>query len=401
MLENFILKFHHLSDHNEEEPEEDDNPNETDNVPEILRIKGNLFDFETPLCEAYNEFSCLLKIDTDLFTYDIQNFKTYDEYKQELNDDKAKDTEKSWSENGVPYQLYGLNRWWYDELADGKLKDETLALKAKIEGSRGYATLGVLKFCKWLKSCFENFYEIEYEVLVKLQECWWKVNAYEIAPFTQTNTGCTQENQEHKGDPIHEPSNCKVRRFEMMKYLFNDDEEYITIKESEYLNHSKDSLDAYRELLRLINEGWVDLAETMIDDIGSTEFTIYKMMKGSSVWSVRYLVNIEQLMNPLHKGWSIRTSVWSICLGEGEMDAFVVINLSGKVVKYNLISKTNTEIFDIGSNKMDDDDDDDADAVMFIPPFEVFLVKGELYINKNEDTNYKEECRHAYKLDTN
>ncbi|GJS29889.1 hypothetical protein Tco_0490509 [Tanacetum coccineum] len=60
------------------------------------------------------------------------------------------------------------------------------------------------------------------------------------------------------------------------------------------------------------------------DDIGFTEFTIYEMMKGSSMWSVR------------------------------------------KVVKYNLISKTNT-IFDIGSNQMDDDDD----AVVFIPPFEV------------------------------
>nr|GFB25153.1 hypothetical protein [Tanacetum cinerariifolium] len=55
------------------------------------------------------------------------------------------------------------------------------------------------------------------------------------------------------------------------------------------------------------------------DDIGSTEFTIYEMMKGSSMWSVR------------------------------------------KVVKNNLISNTNTEIFDIGSNQMDDDDDDDAD----------------------------------------
>ncbi|GJW04818.1 hypothetical protein Tco_1563674 [Tanacetum coccineum] len=108
------------------------------------------------------------------------------------------------------------------------------------------------------------------------------------------------------------------------------------------------------------------------DDIGYIEFTIYEMMKGSSVWSVRYLVNIQQLMNPLPEGWSIRTSVWSICLGEGEEDAFMVINLSGKVVKYNLISKTNTEIFDIRSNQMDDDDDDDADdTVVFIPPFEV------------------------------
>ncbi|GJV33789.1 hypothetical protein Tco_1394189 [Tanacetum coccineum] len=176
MLEKFILKFHHLSDHNDEETQEDDNPNEMNNVLEIFRIEGNIFNFETPLCEAYHEFNCLLKIDTDLFTYDIQNFKTYDEYKRELNDDKAKGTKKPWSENGVPYQLcdhicepYHFNnggtKWptctsdidgfcngwelpgmvrvgsmtyfqdhmWYDELADGKLKDETLVLKAKIE----------------------------------------------------------------------------------------------------------------------------------------------------------------------------------------------------------------------------------------------------------------------------
>nr|GEV42256.1 hypothetical protein [Tanacetum cinerariifolium] len=112
------------------------------------------------------------------------------------------------------------------------------------------------------------------------------------------------------------------------------------------------------------------------DDSGSTVFTIYEMMKGSFVWSVRYLVNIKQSMNPLPEGWSIRTNVWSICLGEGEEDAFVVINLSGKVVKYNLISTTNTDIFDIGSNQKEDDDDDDAadDAVVFIPPFEVDAV---------------------------
>ncbi|GKE53902.1 hypothetical protein Tco_1489058 [Tanacetum coccineum] len=323
MVEKFILKFHHLSDHNEEEEiEEDDNPKETGNVSEIFKIEGNLFDFETPLCEAFYEFNFLLKIDTDLFTYDIQNFKTYDVYKRELNNDKAKGTEKPWSENGVPYQLCdhicesyrfkdGGTKWptytsdidgfcnggelpgmvrvgsmtyfqdhkWYDELADGKLKDETLALKAKIEGSWGDMTPGVIKFCIWLKSCFENIHDLEYKVLVKLQDCWWKVNAHEIAPFTRmenfrrgpyanmktewasnpyldfnriferdyeaSNVGCTQEYQGHKGDPIPETSNCKVRRFDMIKYSFDDDEEYITIKESEYLNHSKDSFDAY------------------------------------------------------------------------------------------------------------------------------------------------------------
>ncbi|GJT78919.1 hypothetical protein Tco_1045644 [Tanacetum coccineum] len=211
MVEKFILKFHHLFYHDEEEEMiEDENAYETYKVPKIFRIEGNLFDFETPLCEAYHEFNCLLKIDYDLFTYDIQNFKTYDEYKRELNDGKAKGTEKLWSENRVPYQLcdhicepyrfknggtegptctsdingfcnggelpgmvrvgsmtYFQDHRWYDELVDGKLKDEPLALKAKIEGSWGDATPGVVKFCKWLKSCFENFHELEYEVLDK------------------------------------------------------------------------------------------------------------------------------------------------------------------------------------------------------------------------------------------
>ncbi|GKE58484.1 hypothetical protein Tco_1497669 [Tanacetum coccineum] len=229
MVEKFILKFHHLSDHDkEEETEEDDNPNETNNVHEIFKIDGNLFDFETSLCEAFYEFNYLLKIDTDMFTYDIQNFKTYDEYERELNNDMAKGTEKPWSENGVPYQLCdhicepyrfknGETKWptctsdidgfcnggelpgmvlvgsmtycqdhrWYDELADGKLNDETLSLKAKIEGSLGEATPRVIKFCGWLKNSFENFHELDYNVLVKLQECWWKVNSHEIAPFTR------------------------------------------------------------------------------------------------------------------------------------------------------------------------------------------------------------------------
>ncbi|GKB14150.1 hypothetical protein Tco_0848073 [Tanacetum coccineum] len=75
MVEKFILKFHHLSDHNDDEEEEDSS--ETDNAPEFFMIEGNLFDFETPLCKAYNKINYLLKFDTDLFTYDIQSLKGY------------------------------------------------------------------------------------------------------------------------------------------------------------------------------------------------------------------------------------------------------------------------------------------------------------------------------------
>ncbi|GJU65615.1 hypothetical protein Tco_1247450 [Tanacetum coccineum] len=86
------------------------------------------------------------------------------------------------------------------------------------------------------------------------------------------------------------------------------------------------------------------------DDIGSREFTIYEMMIGCSVWTIRYRVDTDDFMTPLPEGWSIRSIVWSIVLGEREQDSLLEINLSGKVVQYNLISKTPHEIYDCGSN---------------------------------------------------
>ncbi|GJV87447.1 hypothetical protein Tco_1531385 [Tanacetum coccineum] len=207
-----------------------------------------------------------------------------------LNNDIAKGTEESWLENRVPYQLCdhicephlfknGETKWpmctsdidgfchggklpgmvrfgsityfqdhmWYDELADGKRKDETLALKAKIEGSWGDATPEITSFTR-----MENLGRGPY---ANMKTEWTSnpyldVNRIFERNYEASNVGDTQENQgheEHKGNPNPEPSNCKIRRFEMMKYSFNDDEEYITIKESKHLNHSKDSLDAYRE----------------------------------------------------------------------------------------------------------------------------------------------------------
>ncbi|GJR84079.1 hypothetical protein Tco_0154864 [Tanacetum coccineum] len=103
------------------------------------------------------------------------------------------------------------------------------------------------------------------------------------------------------------------------------------------------------------------------DFIGSRDFTIYEIRKGCSMWSVRYPVNTDDCMNPLPEGWSIRSIVWSNVLGEKEEAYyFWSHHLSGKVVEYNIISKTLHEIYDIGSNQLDDNDLDE-----FIPPFVV------------------------------
>ncbi|GJW82455.1 hypothetical protein Tco_0146430 [Tanacetum coccineum] len=119
----------------------------------------------------------------------------------------------------------------------------------------------------------------------------------------------------------------------------------------------------------------------LIDSFGVhfVRFTIYKMRKGCYVWSSKYIVNTDDFMNPLPKGWSIRSIVWSIILGEMEEDSFLIINLSAKVVQYNLISKTLREIYDMGSNEIADDY-----LHGFIPPYAI--INSRKYTIKNSFT---------------
>ncbi|GJS21530.1 hypothetical protein Tco_0450162 [Tanacetum coccineum] len=73
---------------------------------------------------------------------------------------------------------------WYNDLVDGKLKEEALKKKAIYVRSWGNATQGVINFCAWLNGCFRNFHEFDYELLVKLKEYWWKMNDHECSLFS-------------------------------------------------------------------------------------------------------------------------------------------------------------------------------------------------------------------------
>ncbi|GJZ72148.1 hypothetical protein Tco_0635999 [Tanacetum coccineum] len=124
---------------------------------------------------------------------------------------------------------------------------------------------------------------LDYEtplLLVKLEEFWWKVNAHEKASFARwenygqgpyanaktkkdydpnldnyaNNAGDTRDTKKE----CHDPSVCYIRRFEMIKYSFKDDEEYVAIKENEYddlTNTSKEAIHAYQEIFCMMDEG--------------------------------------------------------------------------------------------------------------------------------------------------
>ncbi|GKD18409.1 hypothetical protein Tco_1207567, partial [Tanacetum coccineum] len=59
-------------------------------------------------------------------------------------------------------------------------------------------------------------------------------------------------------DPAQKPPVCKIRRFEMKKYSFRQEEEYVAIKEYEYDDlTNEDACQAYQEIFHDMDEGWL------------------------------------------------------------------------------------------------------------------------------------------------
>ncbi|GKB66694.1 hypothetical protein Tco_0928106 [Tanacetum coccineum] len=107
---------------------------------------------------------------------------------------------------------------WYDDLTDSSLKEEALKQKAICEKSLDNAT--------------QNEEEEQHN-----------------------NGQCDLFN-----DPAQEPLVCKIRRFEMIKYSFGQEEEYVAIKEYEYddlTRTNEDACHAYREIFHNMDKGWM------------------------------------------------------------------------------------------------------------------------------------------------
>ncbi|GJW50795.1 hypothetical protein Tco_0092146 [Tanacetum coccineum] len=112
--------------------------------------------------------------------------------------------------NSLHYQDYE----WYKALKDGELKEEALRNKAIIEGT----------------------IDDDDEWIMKLMK----------------------ERQEICSNETHELPICNIRRFEMIKYSFGDDKEYVAVKEDGYddlTSTRKYACRAYQEIFHMMDEG--------------------------------------------------------------------------------------------------------------------------------------------------
>nr|GEY31535.1 hypothetical protein [Tanacetum cinerariifolium] len=100
--------------------------------------------------------------------------------------------------------------------------------------------------------------------------------------------------------------------------------------------------------------GYLYLVGTSTQDL-----SIYEMRKRYSKWSLKYVVNLDDVMMLLDENermpskWDC-SRIWSIVLGEREEDSFLVMELFGKVVQYNIGLKSIREIYDLRSIRTPD-----------------------------------------------
>nr|GEV78757.1 hypothetical protein [Tanacetum cinerariifolium] len=267
--------------------EESSYPDDEDELAKIFRIETNVFDFEPPLCRAFKEFNCIFQINLDVLTKDIDGFKTYEEYKDdwiyEWNKDVPWVHERPWMENGVwkepnpvkhhsmafnyksgclewptcswkddgycnggnlprAYIIRNILRYqdleWYEALKEGKLKEEALKNKAIIDGM--------------IDKDDESS-----------NEGWKRWDEFDNTNHVNEESKNEMEHEEEERCEVfddHEWPICFIRRFEMVRYSFKDNEDYVAIKENEYdylTNTSKEAIHAYQDIFRMMDEGWM------------------------------------------------------------------------------------------------------------------------------------------------
>nr|GEX57823.1 restin homolog [Tanacetum cinerariifolium] len=110
-------------------------------------------------------------------------------------------------------------------------------------------------------------------------------DGYEIDDHDQKEREYENKHEDKKRCELlddHELLVCNIRRLKMIKYPFGDGEEYVAVKENEYddlTSTSKDACRAYQEIFRMVDKGWMDLAESKeIDEVGEVSI-IWNLME--------------------------------------------------------------------------------------------------------------------------
>ncbi|GJZ30236.1 hypothetical protein Tco_0575283 [Tanacetum coccineum] len=224
-----------------------------DEVVEVFRIDTNLFDFETPMCKAFKEFNYIYEWNKDVPWVDEKPWTHAGVWTKPT---PVKHTWKpfnyktgcsewptcSWIDYGycngvnlpgtyiIRNQLHYQDYECYEALEDSEIKDEALRNKSIMKGF------------------INDDDELRYEQMRR-----WNI-------YTNYDYAYEINHKDNEREELYEILVCNIRRYMMIKYSFNNDEEYVAVKKDEYDDLTitrKEACRAYQEIFRKIDEGWM------------------------------------------------------------------------------------------------------------------------------------------------
>ncbi|GJU97396.1 hypothetical protein Tco_1326667 [Tanacetum coccineum] len=257
---------------------------------EIFKIETDVFDYETPLCLAFNEFNYLLKVDPDLLTKDIMGLKTYEDYKD--------DWIYEWNEN-VP--------WVYDKpWLDNEIWKEPKPVKHDCKPFNYKTGCSEWPTCSWREDGYCNRGNLPEAYHIGKSLYYQDLEWYEALEDSKLKNEALRNKAIMEG-LINDDESCNDywKRWKSHEIYYHDYEyenrtheeghelceEYVAIKEDEYNDltiTSEEACRAYQEIFRMMDEGWMDLVKEISTNIGG-EFTTLEILKCRSLETSRRL----------------------------------------------------------------------------------------------------------------
>ncbi|GJT45276.1 ribonuclease H-like domain-containing protein [Tanacetum coccineum] len=270
---------------------DDENLIDKDEVAKIFMIETDIFDFETPICKAFNEFNYLLKIDTDLLTSDILRFKTYDDLKM-----------NGWINGTKEYHGFPRNR---SRKMEFLLKTSIIftSLSISIMGKlNGTLAIQMMKdsameenYRRWFETFNDHEGRNDEEDIREQRE---PNDDHGIDNFDNdlardnTSYHANKEEEQYKedrcellGNPRHEPPVCKIRRIALV-FLIS----YVGIKRL---------LEVVAAKLPILQPGEYDLCKMRMEQyLQCIDFTLWEIVENGNAPIVTKTVDGKETVIP-------------------------------------------------------------------------------------------------------
>nr|GEW69420.1 hypothetical protein [Tanacetum cinerariifolium] len=208
-----------------------------------LKIKDISLTYDT-LLEIFNkEFNRMSRMDDDLFTYEVEIDKIYCD--QNKDDDSEQHVSREANDDIGDDEV---------ELTDEESSDNENEIAEVFRIDTNISNFET-HMCKAFKE-FNYLFQIDPDLLTKKRK--WESHEITYHDHDEMEYGNETHNERQELCEAHKLPVCTIRRFEMIKYSFGQDKEYVVVKKDEYndlARTSKDACRAYQEIFHMMDEG--------------------------------------------------------------------------------------------------------------------------------------------------